>query len=170
MAIEPPLGNKGNTTRNCIQRAPPRAHLGCRFRPAPNTRAKSGLLCGSSRRVETAIDELRRACRTNRPAIDSGRDHTDEETSVEALVARLKRPVAALGIEPFHERNGSTGLTSSLAVFGHGHAFHGARPTWYGRSIPDCSAARPLQGLSLRLLAPRVRGRMTEHSLAGRCT
>ena len=55
---------------------------------------KPASCAAAARRVEVDVLELRRARRADRPAVDPGRAHADEEAPVEARVARAERAIA----------------------------------------------------------------------------
>ncbi len=102
IAIERTLGDQGEAARHRVRGAAPGAELRRGLRPATQAGTETRLLCRRRRRVETAILELGGARWADRPTIDPGRGHTDEEAAVETRIACLKCPVAGLWVELFH--------------------------------------------------------------------
>ena len=70
------------------------------------------------RREEPAAIATRHAGRTHGPAVDARRRHADEETAVEAGIARAQGLVAAVVVE-HHEGHYAIVRRGVLAVFGH---------------------------------------------------
>ncbi len=69
------------------------------LRATPEARAKSRLFGGGSGRIETDILALWHAGFADRPAIDAGGLHRDEEPAVKRLVSPLHRRFACLWVE-----------------------------------------------------------------------
>jgi hypothetical protein len=85
--------------RDRVRRAAPGAKIGRRLRPAAQAGAKAGLLRSRGGGVERDVLRQRRARRTDRTAIDAGRLHADEQSSVEPGVALQERAVAGVMIK-----------------------------------------------------------------------
>ncbi len=85
-------GNELQATPHRSGRSAPCRRARRTFGPAPEARPVPGFACGSSTRVKRDIFTFRRDCRTNRTAVDAGRQYTDKELTVETGVSRQSRP------------------------------------------------------------------------------
>src|SRR6202022_1051762 len=94
VAIERTVGNERKTAQDSVRSAAPGAELRCRLRPATQAGAKACFLRRSGRRIEAAVLEFRRSRRADRPTIDPGRGHADEDAAVEARIPCLERSIA----------------------------------------------------------------------------
>src|SRR4051812_36326339 len=102
VVVEPTGLDQRERARNGVGGAAPERKLGRNFRPATQAWAEAGFLRRRGRRIERDIFELRRARRADRPAVDSGGLDADEQSSVEAGVARRDCAVASGAVHIHH--------------------------------------------------------------------
>src|SRR5262249_45705685 len=102
LAIERALGDEGEAARHGVRGAAPGAGLGRRLPPAAQAGAKPCLLRPRRGGEEAAVPELGGARRADRPAVDSGRGHADEQAAVETRIAGREGAVAGFLVELFH--------------------------------------------------------------------
>src|SRR5690606_5906976 len=86
------LRRGGDERVDRVDRCVPRCELGS----TPKARAKPGPLRLGGGREELAARTRRRTRRTDRPAVDAGRAHADEEHAVEPRVLRGQRLVTGV--------------------------------------------------------------------------
>ena len=82
-----------------VRRAAPSAEIGRGFRPAAQAGTEARFLRGSRSRKKDDVLRQRRACRTDRAAVDSGRLDAAEEAAVKAGIALADGAVAGFVIE-----------------------------------------------------------------------
>ena len=97
--VECTVANQPHRTRHNRRRPKPGRRAGRRLGSAAETRAESGRFRGGRGPKIAHVLVVRCACRTDRPAVNLRRRHGDEETSVEARVARAARAVADAAIQ-----------------------------------------------------------------------
>src|SRR6185436_1926851 len=85
--------------RHRVRRAAPDAEVRRGLRSTAQTGPEPRLLSTCRRSVERHVLAPRRSRRANRPAVDAGRLHADEETPVETSVSRQNGPVTGIAIE-----------------------------------------------------------------------
>ncbi len=116
--VERALGDQLQGTAHRIRAAAPEGELRRGLRPAAQAGAEPRLLRRRRRGEVAAVRELGRAGWADRPAIDAGRGHADEDAAVEAGVMGLEDPVAGIAIQKFHVGDFATTGAPALAVFG----------------------------------------------------
>jgi hypothetical protein len=94
--VEAPRLDQPKCSGYGIGAAAPESKFGRRLRPTPQTGAKPGRLCCSSRRKETDILSLGRGRRAERPAINSGRRDRDEKASIETVISRFNGSITGV--------------------------------------------------------------------------
>src|SRR5882757_6510203 len=95
--------DQGERAGHRIGGAAPEREIRRGFRPAPQTRAKTGLLGCRGGGIERYILEFRGARRANRPAVDAGGFDAHEQPTVEAGIAGRNRAVAGGAVHIHHE-------------------------------------------------------------------
>src|SRR3569623_476642 len=97
--VERTLVDQPECAHDDRRRAAPRGAARRRLGPAAQARAKARCLGRRGRGDVAHVRALRRARRADRPAVDAGRGHADEEPAVEPRVARQPRALAGPAIE-----------------------------------------------------------------------
>ena len=115
MSLLEPLHDQLRHALGVVHRRAAGRQLGTAAQAGP----EAGLLGFLRRAEEAAVDLLRRLRRADRPAVDAGGGHADEEHAVEAGVARGQRGVRASGVVR-HALTICWWRRRDLAIFGHG--------------------------------------------------
>ena len=97
--VERPVLDEAERSPHYGRRSHPRRSSWRSLGPASQTGAKAGLRRRGSSRVVTHVRLLGARRGADRPAIDAGRGHRDEEPSIEARIAAGPRAIERTAIE-----------------------------------------------------------------------
>src|SRR6267142_3362962 len=102
LAVQRAVGDQRQRAAYRVGGAAPEGEVGGDLRPTAQAGTEARLLGGRRRGEEPAVLELGRAGRADRPAVDAGRCHADEDATVEAGVVGLEGAVEGSAVEQFH--------------------------------------------------------------------
>ena len=91
-SVERAVVDQPECTRDCSRRTHPRRRSRRCLGPAPQARTKTGLRGGRRRHEVAKVLLLGCRRRTDRPAVDAGRGHSDEEAPVKSGIPGMSRP------------------------------------------------------------------------------